>query len=86
MTKKVIGDLVHEDTTKTYTRADAERELSKLQADLPRWERQLGVTQTAIDKNKADTAEWQAMLTALPKPPEREPVADPIADNPALVG
>lgn len=85
MTKKVVGDQVHEDITKTYTREEAERELAKLEADLPRWERQLKNTQDSIDANKAESAEWQRVISALPAPPPEEPVADP-AVIPGLVG
>lgn len=86
MTKRVVGDEVQEDTVTTYSRADVEHQIAKCEAELPRWERQLGVTQDAITKNKADHAEWTRLLAALPTPPAPEPAPDPVAETPGLVG
>ena len=70
MTKKVVGDQIQEDVVKTYTRQDAGRELSKCEADLPRWETQLKNTQEAIAQCKSDITEWKSVIAALPALPE----------------
>ena len=79
MTLTVKGDTVERNIseTKTFSRSEAEHELAKAKAELPRWERQA----TNAAEGKADCQaridEWQAAVDALPPLPEEPPEVRP---------
>lgn len=78
MTRRVVGERIQEDTVKTYSRDEAQRQLDQCKSNLSRWQKQLTNTTEAISQCNADITEWEAMLAELPPLPEEPEVKAPV--------
>ncbi len=73
MTKKVVGEEVHEDTTTVHTRAEAEAALGNAQRRSARAAEQMRRLGEEKEKFDAEVSEWETAIAALPALPEPAP-------------
>jgi len=79
MTKKVVGEEVHEDATTVYTRDEANAALVDCQRKSVRYADQIQKLTEERRKVDAMTSEWETAIAALPALPDAtpEPAVEP---------